>query len=243
MGRSTATLLLAPALGLLWLFLRGNMLGRWRRGAGWRRFPAWVARAWTLFGAGSLTLLAVAGEVGALVALPAPFVSARADVTAQVGTIDPWGTMGLAALAGLGLGGLVAGLLERRGRRVGLGDVERVMPRDSCELRWAAALAVTAGVTEELYFRLLVPLLIAVAAGSAWLGFAVGIVLFGAAHRYQGWVGIGVSAAVGGLMTVVLLATGSLLAAMLLHALIDLNAVVLRPIVSGRLSSSAATRS
>ena len=73
--------------------------------------------------------------------------------------------------------------------------------------------------------------------------FAVGIVLFGAAHRYQGWTGIGASAAVGVLMTVVLLATGGLVAAMLLHALIDLNAVVLRPIVSGRFSSSAATRS
>ena len=243
MNRLHAALLLVPALGLLWLFLRGDMLGHWRRGAGWRRFPAWVARAWTLFGAGSLTLLAAAGEVGAVAALPAPFATARADVVALVGTIDPWGAMGPAALGGLGLGGLVAGLLERRGRRVGLGDVERVMPRDPRELRWAAALAVTAGVTEELYFRVLVPLLIAAATGSAWLGFAVGIVLFGAAHRYQGWTGIAASAAVGVLMTVVLLATGSLVAAMLLHALIDLNAVVLRPIVSGRLSSSAATRS
>lgn len=237
MTRLNGALLLLPAFGLLWLFLCGDMLGRWRRAASWRRFPAWVVRAWTLFGAGSLTLLAAAGEVEAIGRLPDAFLSARAIVVGQVGAIDPWGVMGLAALGGLVLGGLVAGLLERRGRRVGLGDVERVMPYDARELRWAAGLAVTAGVTEELYFRLLLPLLIATATGSAWAGFGVGIALFGAAHRYQGWTGIVATAAVGVLMTIVYLATGSLVAAMLLHALIDLNAVVLRPIVSGRLSS------
>ena len=85
--------------------------------------------------------------------------------------------------------------------------------------------------------------LVAHATGSAWLGFGVGVALFGAAHRYQGWTGILATAGVGMLMTIVYLATGSLAAAMLLHALIDLNAVVVRPIVSGRLSSSAATPS
>ena len=243
MTARTAAILLMPALGILWLFLRGDMLGHWRRQAPWRRYTAWVARAWTLFGAGTLTLLVAAGQVGAIVRLPDAFVPARGTVIEQVGAIDPWGAMGLAALGGLVLGGLVAGWLERRGRRVGLGEVERVMPRDPRELRWAAALAVTAGVTEELYFRLLLPLLIAIVTGSAWAGFALGVALFGAAHRYQGWAGIGATTAVGLLMTLVYLATGSLVATMLLHVLIDLNAVVLRPIVSGRLSSSAATRS
>jgi membrane protease YdiL (CAAX protease family) len=243
MTRLSGAILLVPALGLLWLFLRGDMLGRWRREASWRRYPAWVVPAWTLFGAGSVTLLAVMGELKAVVRLPAALAPVRAAVVEQVGAIDPWGVMGLAALGGLLLGGLVAGYLERRGRRVGLGDVERVMPYDRRELRWAAALAVTAGITEELYFRLLLPLLIAVATGSAWLGVACGILLFGAAHRYQGWAGILATTAVGLLMTIVHLATGSLVATMLLHAFIDLNAVVLRPIVSGRISSSAATRS
>lgn len=243
MTRHHAAILLVPALGLLWLFLRGDMLGRWRREASWRRYPAWVARAWTLFGAGSLTLLAMAGEVEAIARLPDAFAPVRTVLVERAGAIDPWGVMGLAAMGGLLLGGLAAGYLERCGRRVGLGDVERVMPYDGRELRWAAALAVTAGITEELYFRLLLPLLIAVATGSAWLGCAVGVLLFGAAHRYQGWTGILATAAVGVLMTIVYLSTGSLAATMLLHALIDLNAVVLRPIVSGRISSSAATRS
>ena len=238
-----ASALLLPAIGLLWLFLRGDMLGRWRRAASWRRYPAWVARAWTVFGAGSLTLLAAAGEVAAIVTLPDAFAAPRAQVVSLVGDIRPFGPMGGAALVGVLLGGIVAGLLERRGRRIGLGDVDRVLPRTPRELRWAAALAVTAGVTEELYFRLLLPLSIAHATGSAWLGFGVGVALFGAAHRYQGWTGILATAGVGMLMTIVYLATGSLAAAMLLHALIDLNAVVVRPIVSGRLSSSAATPS
>ncbi len=238
----TAAILL-PTLGLLWLFLRGDMLGRWRRAAAWRRYPAWIARAWTLLGAGSLTLLAAMGEVGAIAALPDRFLPARAIVVTWIGAIDPFGSMGAAALGGVLLGGIVAGLLERRGRRVAFGDVERVLPRDRREWRWSAALALTAGVTEELYFRLLLPLSIAAVTGSAAAGFAIAAILFAAAHRYQGWAGIAATGAVGVLMTIVYLSTASLIAAMLLHVAIDLNALVLRPIVSRRLSSSAATPS
>lgn len=240
MTAASATFVLFPALGLLWLFLRGDMLGRWRRGAAWRRYPAWIARAWTLFGAGSLTLLAIGGDVSAIATMPDRFLPARATVATWVGVIDPFGPMGAAAIGGILLGGIVAGLVERRGRRMALGDVERVLPRDRREWRWSAALALSAGVTEELYFRLLLPLLIAAASGSAALGFIVAVIFFAAAHRYQGWAGIAATGAVGVLMTIVYLSTASLIAAMLLHVAIDLNALVLRPVVTGRLSSSAA---
>ncbi|WP_235532807.1 CPBP family intramembrane glutamic endopeptidase [Sphingomonas sp. Leaf412] len=196
-----------------------------------------MAKAWTAFGAGSLTLLAASGQVRAIVDLPPPFAAARTVVVTWFGAIDPIGPMGLAALGGVLLGGLVAAALERRGRKVGLGDVERVLPRSRAELRWAAALAVTAGITEELFFRLLLPLLIAAVTGCAVAGFAVACVLFGLAHRYQGPAGVVATMAVGALLTIVYLSTGSLWAAMALHAAIDLNAVVLRPIVSGRVSS------
>lgn len=222
------------ALAALWLFLRGDMLGTWRRSAPQRRYPVWIVKAWVLFAGTTLTLLAAIGHVDALLILPAQFERARVVVISQIGAIIPDGPMGLAALGGVLLGGLVAGWLERRGRRVGIGDVERVMPRGRAELGWAAALAISAGVTEELFFRLLLPLLIALTTGSAWTGFALSLLLFGLSHRYQGAAGIAATVAVGGLLTTVYLSTGALWAAMALHVAIDLNAVVLRPIVSGR---------
>ncbi|MGJ3628052.1 hypothetical protein AB5I41_15670 [Sphingomonas sp. MMS24-JH45] len=87
MTRTAAIVFLVPALGLYWLFLRGDMLGRWWRGAGWRRYPAWLARAWTLFGAGSLTLLAAAGRSEPSLRSPDAFGPARDEVVSLVGDI------------------------------------------------------------------------------------------------------------------------------------------------------------
>jgi membrane protease YdiL (CAAX protease family) len=113
------------------------------------------------------------------------------------------------------------------------------MPRNRPEMVHAAMLSVAAGITEELAFRLYLPLLIALITGNALLAFAVAALLFGAMHLYQGWKGVAATMVVGLVMTAVYLMTGALWLAMLLHALIDLNGLVVRPL----LSSSFASRS
>ena len=84
------------------------------------------------------------------------------------------------------------------------------------------ALSVTAGVCEELLFRgLLIGML------APWLGWwgaaALGVPLFGVLHAYQGRAGMVRTAIVGAALTGVVAATGSLLPAMALHALIDVG--------------------
>nr|WP_246346552.1 CPBP family intramembrane glutamic endopeptidase [Sphingomonas endophytica] len=110
------------------------------------------------------------------------------------------------------------------------------------ELGWGVLLAIVAGVTEELFFRLLLPLLIAIVSGSALLGFAGTTAAFGYAHRYQGWRGVIGTVIAGVLLALVYLVSGRLWAAMLVHAAIDLNGLVLRPMLAGRWLASPSLR-
>ena len=71
-----------------------------------------------------------------------------------------------------------------------LGDVEPLFPRNPDERRWTALIGANAGVGEELFFRLMLPLLITLVTGNASLAFAAAGLIFGLVHFYQGWVGI-----------------------------------------------------
>jgi membrane protease YdiL (CAAX protease family) len=103
-----------------------------------------------------------------------------------------------------------------------LGAVEPILPRTPAELRWFAAVSVTAGICEEIlyrgfilaYLRVLVPLPAAV---------ILSAVLFGMAHAYQGTRGILQTAGVGLVLGALALFGGSLWVPMALHAFVDLN--------------------
>jgi membrane protease YdiL (CAAX protease family) len=134
---------------------------------------------------------------------------------------------------------VVAAVLARRGRGIAPGDLRAVTPARGAELGWGVVLAIVAGVTEETFFRLLLPLLVASAGGSAPAGFAVATMLFGYAHRYQGWRGVAGTAIAGVLLALVYLVSARLWAAMLVHAAIDLNGLVIRPLLAGRMRVAA----
>lgn len=227
------SVLLAGLLAAFVLFLRGDA----RRVPGARRLPRFAliaAKAAVLFGLTSLAALVVAGELEALSRFPDALLPARTVAVALLGDALPLRRIAQAMAMGILAGGVVAALVERRGRRFALGDYEAVLPRRPRELLWGAALSVNAGVSEELFFRLVVPLLAAQASGSAVAGCALGAVLFALAHRYQGWTGVAATLLTGVLLALVYLVTASLLAAIAVHVVIDLNALVLRPVLSGR---------
>ncbi|MEH3046571.1 CPBP family intramembrane glutamic endopeptidase [Sphingomonas adhaesiva] len=227
----TAAILLAIALACLHAFLRGHGAVRVRH-----RFARRAARQMLWFALPAIAGLALLGRLDALIALPREFVPARvALATLLGGTLAP---ADLARVTGIGilLGGLAVAWVERRWRRpFGLGDVETILPRTRAELPWGVVLSLSAGIGEELFFRLLVPLLVAIPTGSAIAGFAIATALFGGAHRYQGPVGIAATMLSGALLTGAYLLTGALWVAIALHVAIDLNALVLRPVLSGRI--------
>ncbi|WP_405087898.1 CPBP family intramembrane glutamic endopeptidase [Microbispora sp. NBC_01389] len=142
----------------------------------------------------------------------------------------------VAAMAGGLACALVAGSVvlrhaARTGRAVpGQAAVAALLPRTPAERWHAAAMAVTAGVCEEVVYR---GLLIALGIGVLGLNPSVAAVLalavFVAGHYYQGWKGMAAVALLGFWLTAMYLATGSLLLPIVAHVLIDLRGLVLAP--------------
>ncbi|MBO0702621.1 MAG: CPBP family intramembrane metalloprotease [Candidatus Dormibacteraeota bacterium] len=106
---------------------------------------------------------------------------------------------------------------------VGGNRVRIMVPTRPAERVWFLTLSIAAGICEELLFRgVLLALLAALLHGpSPWLVVLLGAAAFGAAHAYQGAGGMLVTGVLGAILGAVYLTTGSLLLAMVLHALID----------------------
>lgn len=166
-----------------------------------------------------------------------------------LGMRRPWADLGLAfrltgGLSGVMLGvAVIAAVLARRNRFApgdpsalaslerSAGSLARMLPADGRELAWFAGLSVSAGVCEELLYRGFLlwylgawaalavppPYVFAVAAAGSSLVFGLG-------HAYQGPRNVLVTAVTGGFLAAVVWITGSLYAAMLVHALMDLHA-------------------
>jgi membrane protease YdiL (CAAX protease family) len=104
-----------------------------------------------------------------------------------------------------------------------------LLPVTHEERRAFVPLALTAGICEEVVYRGFL------AAYVAWLwpgatdGWIIGItaVAFGFAHLYQGLLGVVLTGIVGALLGSLVVASGSLLPAIAIHALIDLRIVLL----------------
>jgi membrane protease YdiL (CAAX protease family) len=110
-----------------------------------------------------------------------------------------------------------------------LGDIEPLMPRNGAETGWAALLSINAGLSEECFFRLLLPLLLTSLLHNPLLAFGIATVLFGLVHLYQGVAGVVMTTLVGVVMAGLYLWTGDLWVAIAVHAGLDLFGLVVRP--------------
>jgi membrane protease YdiL (CAAX protease family) len=99
---------------------------------------------------------------------------------------------------------------------------ENLSPHTRSELGWWVALSLSAGFCEEFIFRGYLIWAFQPMVG-LWGAAALSVVVFAMAHSYQGLKGIVGTGIVGGLMTLIVLISGSLLPAMALHALIDIG--------------------
>ena len=119
----------------------------------------------------------------------------------------------------------VGGAGMRRALAVQLRPVAALLPRTGAERRMFALLALTAGICEEVLYRGFG------LAGLRWLApglghpalIAISAAAFGFAHLYQGPPGVVLTGLVGAYLAWIVIATGSLVPAMVLHALLDLR--------------------
>jgi len=114
-----------------------------------------------------------------------------------------------------------------------VGDIRSLLPRTRAELKYGVGLALSAGVFEELLFRLGLPALLFGILGLGPLSFVIAAVLFGMLHLYQGPLGILFSALLGLVFAALYVLTGSIAAPIVVHALVDLRTLVLIPVVVG----------
>jgi hypothetical protein len=136
-----------------------------------------------------------------------------------------WSALGLIVLVAIIYGRSAIRISRsKRVKRIEMGSphVEKLAPHSRSELGWWAAVSVSAGVCEEFIFRgyllwAFQPLF------GLWGAALFSIVVFAAAHAYQGANGILATGVVGALLTLVVLICGSLWAAIALHTLIDLG--------------------
>lgn len=116
-----------------------------------------------------------------------------------------------------------------------LEPVGALLPHSRKERRLFAALAVTAGVCEEVLFRgFLLFYLQEIFPGFRVVGaVAVSSVIFGLCHFYQGVRGVLGTGAFGAGMAILYVASGSLIVPIILHALLDLRVLLLHRPTAG----------
>jgi membrane protease YdiL (CAAX protease family) len=112
-----------------------------------------------------------------------------------------------------------------------LGETVLLLPTNAREHAAFRALAVTAGICEEILVRGYLIWYIGAFIGS-WAALVVASVAFGLAHAYQGRKGILKTGIVGFVMGALYLGTGSLLWPMIVHAAIDLQGGALGRLVA-----------
>lgn len=182
--------------------------------------------------------LLVLGRIGAITELPRELWSASAMLRGEAPAIEVDPFLALlfvtATIAALPLGAFVTWRRLRKGKAAPayLRHVSALLPRDRSEVLLGAAISVAAGIGEELFFRLLLPIVLAAFVGGI-AAVVIATLLFGLAHAYQGWRGVTVTTLVGVLFTAMYLMSGSLAVAMLFHVAIDLMTLVVRPVLRG----------
>lgn len=201
-----------------------------------RWFWRWTAQSFVILAGGAAVTLALLGRPDAVLGIPAEFHALAvwfqpAEAPQQASSAYMLGlAIGLAVAIAL-----MVALQLRRARKLStptIGDIEPLMTRNAAEARAALVLSINAGFSEELFFRLALPLLIADVTGSVPLAFVASLVIFGLAHAYQGWKGILGTAFIGAWLTLVYFKSGSLLRPMAMHAIIDVIALIVRPSVA-----------
>jgi membrane protease YdiL (CAAX protease family) len=200
-----------------------------------RRFRIWTIKSFFIFGCTSLIALSILGRLSALVTLPRQFHLLSAFFRAHGPT--PSTTAGFfLGLAFALIAILFAGVLKARGRGkkrpvkiITVGDIAPLLPRNWAEIAHAAIMSLNAGFSEELYFRLLLPLLLATLIGHAIPAFVLATILFGLAHIYQGLIGVIATTVVGLVMVVIYMLTATIWAPIAAHAFMDLLGLVIRP--------------
>lgn len=163
----------------------------------------------------------------------------------RVGFISGFVAVVIFAVTVLSVRALRTGVLREAGSEsAALRSVGSLLPRTDPERRLFAAVALTAGIAEEVVYRGFGIAVLAALLPSLplWGLVLIAGAAFGLAHAYQGIAGIVTTGLLGSVLAAVYLDTGSLLVPIALHAMIDLRFLAVPPhVLPGGTAPPAAT--
>lgn len=194
-----------------------------------RVYLRWIVQSFAILVGASVVSLWLAGGLVPFDGFPAAFEPLHLG---SLPSPAPRAVHFLPLLAGLGIGvGISVAVQWWRMRKLLTHEAatDALLPRNRNEAALALLLSINAGFSEELLFRLALPLLLFQLTHAAMLSMALSILCFGLAHAYQGWKGILGTMAAGALLTLYYCTHGSLVRVMVAHALIDVIALLVRP--------------
>lgn len=200
-------------------------------------YRAGLFKSLLLFLGGAMISLVVLGRLDGLTVVPPEFESETVRsvlfrVPAQwiYGIASAW--IAVICLASW-LGGAQMKRLIERGVVLPKTALASLLPRTGRQRFWAALIALNAGLSEELFFRLALPLLLAAVTGQAALAFWLAVVIFGLGHAYQGLFGVIATTIIGALLGLIYLYSGNVWLVVGIHAGIDLWSLVVMPLLIG----------
>lgn len=172
------------------------MLMEWVLTGGVLALWVWQRRAWSWLFLGSITQARFAGSAVLIAAFLVVLWSQRRAILARPELMD---------------------VVRRK-----IAHGEPLLPHKEDERALFAALSITAGACEEILFRGFVVWYFAAWTGPI-LALAISSVIFGFGHIYQGVAQVPKTGALGAVLGAIVLVTGSLWPAIILHAAIDMN--------------------
>jgi len=191
----------------------------------------WVLSSWLTFAAAGILLLLMTGNLPFLIA---PVVRLGFPVHRRYTAI--------LFIAGLIVAMPIASIYQLKNlrkmddRRLDLvlkqtcaGYLSALIPRDTQERKLAWSLALSAGIGEEIVFRVLLPavLLYLTKGRFATAVLIAAVIVFGLSHAYQGIFGMLTATFLGSGFMLAYLVTVNIFASMILHFLIDARGLVL----------------
>lgn len=210
-----------------------------------RMYRKWLIDALTFYGGASVVLLVLVGQYVPLLlddVRGSPWVEPALDWAASLGVLGT--SIAVTVVIVFVVVNVLAGVALRDTDTIpAAGDILALLPRNRAELRYGAALSINAGIVEELLFRLALPALLFGITGNAAVSLLAAVLGFGLLHLYQGAVGIITSTTIGALLMGVYVLTGSIVVAIVVHALINLRSLVFIPMVVNRVHRVTGDRS
>jgi uncharacterized protein len=217
-----------------------------------RMLRNWLVQSLVLYGVAGLSGLALLNQLGVLSQVPDPFRSVL-RLRSMLGTSEPtaaadqhesWLSLTSILIVGFVAGITVTAVTLMVRRRLSAnagsspppraGDFTALIPRNSAERRWAFLLSLNAGLSEEIFFRAWLPVLLYALCHNAIVSLTIAAILFGAMHAYQGLKGVLATTVLGAAFTYIYVSSGQIWIAMILHALIDLNSLIVQPMLTAQ---------